>query len=108
MTAFDTPLTITGPYRRPRQLLAEQSIHGHTSIHDDATAAALELTGAPIEDPTHFSQFDPLAFGAWGPVWFERPRGRTAAGQRAAAPRRVQGLVPALPRPESAAEHVTG
>ena len=72
MTAFDTPLTITGPYRRPRQLLAEQSIHGHTSIHDDATAAALELTGAPIEGPTHFSQFDPLAFGAWGPVWFER------------------------------------
>jgi hypothetical protein len=72
VTAFDTPLTITGPYRRPRQLLAEQSIHGHTSIHDDATAAALELTGAPIEGPTHFSQFDPLAFGAWGPAWFER------------------------------------
>jgi len=72
VTAFDTPLTITGPYRQPRQLLAEQSIHGHSSIHDDATAAALELTGAPIEGPTHFSQFDPLAFAVWGPAWFER------------------------------------
>ena len=72
MTAFDTPLTITGPYRRPRQLLADQSIHGHTSIHDDATATVLDLTGAPIEGPTHFSQFDPIAFSVWGPVWFER------------------------------------
>ncbi len=72
MTAFETPLTVTGPYRQPKQMLAEQSIHGHTSIHDDATAAALQLTGAPIEGPTHFSQFDPLAVAVWGPAWFER------------------------------------
>jgi hypothetical protein len=72
MNAFDTPLTIQGPYRQPTQLLAEQSMNGRASIHDDAAAAALGLTGAPIEGPTHFSQLDPLAYGAWGPVWFER------------------------------------
>jgi hypothetical protein len=55
MSAFDTPLTINGPYRQPRQLLAEQSMNGTTSIHDDATAATLRLTGAPIEGPTHFA-----------------------------------------------------
>ena len=31
----------------------------------------LGLTGAPIEGPTHFSQFDPLAFTCWGREWFE-------------------------------------
>ena len=53
-------------------MLAEQSIDGLTSVHDDATAAALRLTGAPIEGPTHFSQFDPLAYAVWGTAWFER------------------------------------
>jgi hypothetical protein len=72
MNAFGTPLTIHGPLRGPRQLLAEQSIDGLTSVHDDATAAALRLTGAPIEGPTHFSQFDPLAYAVWGTAWFER------------------------------------
>src|SRR5262249_21932638 len=47
-------------------------IDGHSSVHDAATAASMGLAGAPIEAPTHFSQFDPLAFVAWGPAWFER------------------------------------
>lgn len=75
--AFDTEITrdgdtLTGPWRAPRQMLAEQEYDGHTSVHDDATAAKLGLAGAPIEGPTHFSQFDPLAVAQWGPAWFER------------------------------------
>lgn len=71
LMAFSTPLTTTGPDRRPRQMLAEQSYDGHSSVHDDETAGALGLSGAPIEGPTHFSQFDPLAFQVWGQQWFE-------------------------------------
>ena len=69
---FDTPLTVTGPLRSPAQMLSEQEYDGHTSVHDEAQAAALGLAGAPIEGPTHFSQFDPLASAAWGQAWFER------------------------------------
>ena len=69
---FDTPLTITGPLRSPAQMLAEQEYDGHASVHDEAQAAALGLAGAPIEGPTHFSQFDPLASALWGEAWFER------------------------------------
>lgn len=68
--SFATPLTVTGPTRRPRQMLAEQTYGGHASLHDDATAGSLGLSGAPIEGPTHFSQFDPLAFDRWGQQWF--------------------------------------
>ncbi len=68
---FATPLTITGPAREPQQLLADQQYGGHASVHDADTAGALGLAGAPIEGPTHFSQFDPLAFTAWGRRWFE-------------------------------------
>jgi len=74
--AFDTPITrdgdtLVGPWRAPRQMLAEQEYDGHASVHDDATAARLGLAGAPIEGPTHFSQFDPLAVALWGARWFE-------------------------------------
>lgn len=69
---FATEITYTGPFRSPAQLLAEQEVDGHSSIHDGDTAASLGLTGAPIEGPTHFSQFDPLAVAAWGTAWFER------------------------------------
>jgi hypothetical protein len=69
---FDTEVTLTGPWRSPAQMLAEQEYDGHASVHDDATAASLGLAGAPIEAPTHFSQFDPLATTAWGTAWFER------------------------------------
>lgn len=75
--SFDTEITIagdtlTGPVRSPAQMLAEQDLGGHTSVHDDATADKLGLAGAPIEGPTHFSQFDPLAVHRWGQEWFER------------------------------------
>jgi hypothetical protein len=53
-------------------MLAEQQYDGHTSVHDDATADKLGLPGAPIEGPTHFSQFDPFAVELWGAQWFER------------------------------------
>lgn len=70
--AFDAPITLEGPAREPRQMLAEQTYGGHASLHDDATAGSLGLSGAPIEGPTHFSQFDPLAHLLWGRSWFER------------------------------------
>jgi hypothetical protein len=69
--AFATEVTLTGPVRSPAQMLAEQEYDGHASVHDEAEAARLGLAGAPIEGPTHFSQFDPLAVTAWGPAWFE-------------------------------------
>ena len=69
---FDTEIMLTGPFRRPAQMLADQEYDGHASVHDDATAAAMGLAGAPIEAPTHFSQFDPLALLVWGEDWFER------------------------------------
>jgi hypothetical protein len=68
---FATQITLTGPVRSPAQMLAEQSYDGHPSVHDGDTAASLGLTGAPIEGPTHFSQFDPLAAALWGQSWFE-------------------------------------
>jgi hypothetical protein len=69
---FDTEITLSGPWRAPAQMLAEQEYDGHSSIHDGDTAASLGLAGAPIEAPTHFSQFDPLAVALWGQAWFER------------------------------------
>lgn len=75
--SYDTEITIDGdsligPLRAPAQMLAEQEYAGHTSVHDDETAAKLGLAGAPIEGPTHFSQIDPLAVERWGRAWFER------------------------------------
>ena len=75
--AFATEITIDadgtrrGPFREPRQMLADQEYDGHASVHDDAVAGDLGLAGAPIEGPTHFSQFDPLAVDVWGERWFE-------------------------------------
>ncbi len=71
---FGTPLTVSGPLRRPHQMLAEQSYADHASIHDGSIADDLGLAGAPIEGPTHFSQFDPLLVARWGRRWFERGR----------------------------------
>jgi len=53
---FGTPITLWGPLRAPAQMLAGQEYGGHASVHDDAEAAKLGLSGAPIEGPTHFSQ----------------------------------------------------
>ena len=65
--AFATETALCGPWRHPRQMLAEQTYDGHASLHDDAKAAELGFSGAPIEGPTHFSQFDPLLYRLWGP-----------------------------------------
>ena len=63
--------TLSGPFRAPAQMLADQEYGGHASVHDDAEAAKLGLAGAPIEGPTHFSQFDALTVAHWGQTWFE-------------------------------------
>lgn len=73
---FDTPITrdgtvLIGPPRQPRQMLHDQEYDGHASVHDGAVASDLGLAGAPIEGPTHFSQFDPLGHEMWGRRWFE-------------------------------------
>jgi hypothetical protein len=68
---FSTEITVSGPMRSPAQMLAEQEVDGHASVHDTDAAASLGLIGAPIEGPTHFSQFDPLAVALWGQAWFE-------------------------------------
>ena len=76
-TTVDTMITtgddgvLVGPSREPRNLLGDQEYDGHASLHDETVAGELGLAGAPIEGPTHFSQFDPLAFEMWGPQWFE-------------------------------------
>jgi hypothetical protein len=67
---FATEITLTGPLRSPAQMLQDQEVGGHASVHDADEAAALGLLGAPIEGPTHFSQFDPLAVAVWGDAWF--------------------------------------
>lgn len=63
---------LVGAWRAPRQMLAEQKYDSHASIHDDATALKLGFKGGTIEGPTHFSQFAPLGFAAWGTRWFEQ------------------------------------
>ncbi len=69
---FQTPVTLTGPWRHPRQMLADQEYGGHVSIHDDAMAEKLGFRAGPIEGPTHFSLFPPLLAKIWGRTWFER------------------------------------
>lgn len=69
---FATEITFVGPLRSPAQMLQDQDVGGHTSVHDADTAASVGLAGAPIEAPTHFSQIDPLAAAWWGRAWFER------------------------------------
>jgi hypothetical protein len=75
MLAFDTLIeekdgVLSGPWRSPKQMLAIQAYGGHASIHDDATAQKLGFKGGTIEGPTHFSQFAPLGYAAWGASWF--------------------------------------
>ena len=70
--SFDTPLTLRGPLRKPRQMLADQEYGGHSSIHDDAMAEKLGFRAGPIEGPTHFSLFPRSLAQIWGQAWFER------------------------------------
>ncbi len=63
---------IFSEFRKPRQMLATQEYDGHLSIHDDKMAEDLGFSGAPIEGPTHFSQFVHLLQGQFGDDFFER------------------------------------
>ncbi len=69
---FDTPLSLVGPLRKPRQMLGDQEYGGHASIHDDEMAEKLGFRAGPIEGPTHFSLFPPLLEKIWGKAWFEQ------------------------------------
>jgi hypothetical protein len=76
MKPFDTEIAdsngiLTGPWRKPKQMLHAQTYDSHASIHDDATAQKLGFQGGTIEGPTHFSQFAPLCERIWGKAWFE-------------------------------------
>jgi hypothetical protein len=69
--AFDTKLktigqVLAGPWRAPVNMLLEQSYDNHVSLHDDAMAQKLGFKAGPIEGPTHYSQFVPLAEAIWG------------------------------------------
>ena len=69
--AFDTPLesigqVLAGPWRKPFNMLLDQTYDGHVSLHDDAMAQKLGFKAGPIEGPTHFSQFAPLGEAIWG------------------------------------------
>ncbi len=64
-----TPIVLTGPLRTPVQMLAEQRHDGMLGVHDATVARSLGLQGAPIEAPTHFSQFEPLLIALWGERW---------------------------------------
>lgn len=63
---------IEGPWRKPKQMLAEQDVGGRTSIHDDETAQKVGFRGGAIEGPTHFSQLVPLGHELFGEAWHER------------------------------------
>ena len=63
---------VFGEFRTPRQMLGDQEYEGHLSIHDDQMAEDLGFAGAPIEGPTHFSQFVPLLHDVFGDDWFVR------------------------------------
>jgi len=69
---YDTPLVLSGPLRSPKQMLADQEYDGHKSLHDGDVASGLGLKDAPIEGPTHFSQFVPLLVKIWGNKWYEK------------------------------------
>ncbi len=71
MNPFSTQRFICGDYKHPRQMLGDQTYDNHLSIHDDKMAEDLGFSGAPIEGPTHFSQFVPLLYDIFGQAWFE-------------------------------------
>lgn len=62
----------SGPWRTPRNMLTEQTYGGHASVHDDETARRMGFSAAPVEGPTHFSQFAPLCCQVWGEDWLAR------------------------------------
>lgn len=69
---FENTAILCSEYRQPRQMLGHQEYDGHKSIHDDEMAEDLGFSGAPIEGPTHFSQFVPILYEVFGNAWFEK------------------------------------
>ena len=74
--AFDTKLetigqVLAGPWRKPINMLLEQTYDNHVSLHDDAMAQKLGFKAGPIEGPTHYSQFVPLVEAIWGERFFK-------------------------------------
>lgn len=74
--AFDVQLesigqVLAGPWRKPINMLLEQTYDNHVSLHDDAMAQKLGFKAGPIEGPTHYSQFVPLAEAIWGERFFK-------------------------------------
>ncbi len=72
--AFQTDIeenetALCGPWRSPRNLLTEQTYGGHASVHNDTVAREMGFAAAPVEGPTHFSQFAPLCCHVWGDRW---------------------------------------
>ena len=63
---------IYSEFKKPRQMLGTQEYDGHLSIHDDKMAGDLGFSGAPIEGPTHFSQFVRLLHKVYGDEWFSK------------------------------------
>src|SRR5690606_41956363 len=55
--SFDTPFALCGPFRQPRQMLAEQEYGGYASVHDVAMAVRLGFRAGPVGHPAHFSIF---------------------------------------------------
>jgi hypothetical protein len=66
----ETPVQLSGPARKPAQLLGDQEYSGHSSIHDGDVAAGLGFAAGAIEGPVHLSQFDPLLLTLWPDQWF--------------------------------------
>ena len=70
---FATEITVTGPLRAPAQMLAEQEVDGHASVHDDADAPRRSVCSARRSRGRRTSASSirwpsPL----WGHAWFER------------------------------------
>lgn len=66
---FVSPITLSGAFRTPVQLLDDQQYDGHGSIHDSSVAKSLGFEAGAIEGPVHFSQFAPLLVTLWGMEW---------------------------------------
>jgi hypothetical protein len=59
--SFDIDLTLSGPLRSLRQMLADQTYDGHVSLHDDGMAQGLGFKAALIEGPTHLASSIPCS-----------------------------------------------
>ncbi len=103
---FGTEVTLSGPFRSPAQMLDAQVVRGSASLHSEDVANSLGISGAPIEAPTHFSLFDPLAQLLWRRAWFESGclschfRTMVAEGEEVRASLTTDGPLRAIARAE--------